>query len=119
MFEILFIFIVTCPDDFVQFQRKCYMVSADEKTWSEARTACKGLDGEYELVSVDNNDQATFIKQHVNHWIGLNDRDKEGTYMWSNGKSLDFATALGEDPWNADEPNVRYSFLPPIKFYMT
>lgn len=96
---------ITCPDDFIQFQRKCYMFSADVLTFSEARTACQALDGGYDLVSIDNSDLAAFIKQHVDHWIGLSDLDDEGTYKWVNGNSLDFASALGEDPWNSGEPN--------------
>ena len=87
------------------------MFSAEEKTWEEARTACQALDGGYDLVSIDNSDLAAFIKQHVDHWIGLSDLNDEGTYVWANGNSLDFGSALGEDPWNSGEPNVRYSFI--------
>ncbi len=94
------------------------MFSADEKTWSEARTACQALDGGYDLVSIDNSDLAAFIKQHVDHWIGLSDIDEEGTFVWANGNSLEFASALGEDPWNSGEPNVRYSFNLVLDFYV-
>jgi hypothetical protein len=96
---------ITCPDDFVQFQRKCYMFSTDTKTWGEARTACQALEGGYDLVSIDNSDLATFMKQHVDHWIGLSDIDAEGTYVWANGNSLEFGSAFGEEPWSSGEPN--------------
>jgi hypothetical protein len=99
---------VTCPEDFVQFQRKCYKFSTDEKIWSEAGTACQGLSGAagaYDLVAITNQEEATYFKQHVDHWIGLSDTAKEGTYVWSNGLNLVFGSTLGEEPWNSGEPN--------------
>ena len=89
------------------------MFSEDEKTWSEAREACQAITG-YDLVSIASADLATFLRTESksrggDHWIGLNDMEEEGTFEWANGMSMEFA--LGEEPWNSGEPNVRYFFI--------
>ena len=94
------------------------MFSTDTKTWGEARTACQALDGGYDLVSIDNSDLATFMKQHVDHWIGLSDIAAEGTYVWADGNSLEFGSAFGEEPWSSGEPNVRNFFALFLKEYL-
>ena len=42
-----------------------------------------------------------------NCWIGLNDADEEGTFVWTDGSALDY------ENWNAGEPNA-WCALPPL-----
>ena len=98
---------MTCPAHFVQFARKCYKFSEDEKSWSDARTACQSISDEYDLVVIDDPILAEYFVQKVDHWIGLSDLDNEGTYTWVNGNGLGFAGTPGEAPWGFGEPNVR------------
>merc|ERR550539_1874262 len=55
---------VTCPEGFVQYNRKCYKFSTEEATWDDARSACQSLseDGAYDLVSIDSQELATALK---------------------------------------------------------
>ena len=103
-----FYFIVTCPEGFVQYNRKCYKFSTEEATWDDARSACQSLseDGAYDLVSIDSQELATALKQYPDHWIGLDDKLIEGAFTWVNGQGLGVGSTLGEDPWGANEPNV-------------
>ena len=89
------------------------MFSEDEKPFSEAREACRAIAG-YDLVSVMSTDLATFLKPHVDHWIGLSDIDNEGAYVWVNGHPSEWL--LGYEPWNSGEPNVRYCFIQIVNF---
>jgi len=96
---------IVCPDDFVQYQRRCYKFSTDEKSWDDARTACQGDSTEYDLVTIDSQELANYFVQHVDSWIGLNDRASEGTFTWVNGNELSFGKVVGQTPWNSGEPN--------------
>lgn len=41
----------------------------------------------------------TMIVNHGDYWIGLNDRVKEGTFVWSDGSAINFTK------WMPGEPN--------------
>ena len=100
--------LVTCPDDFVRFQNRCYKFSTERKSWADARAACQAISQEYDLVTIDSQDLATYLVQKPDSWIGLSDSETEGTYKWVSGNGLgSFATTLGELPWGSGEPNVR------------
>lgn len=45
----------TCPQDWVNFQRKCYYFSRGSKKWLEARKACQQLNGK--LVSIHSQEE--------------------------------------------------------------
>ena len=89
------------------------MFSEDEKSVSDAREACQAITG-YDLVRIANTDLATFLATEQQsrggiHWIGINDIEEEGTFVWVNGMSNEFT--LREEPWSSGEPNVRYSSI--------
>ena len=60
-------------------------------TWPDAEKACKNAGGH--LASILSAAEGTFITKHVlnsinNAWIGLNDRDNEHTFVWSDGSPV-------------------------------
>ena len=114
-----FYLIVTCPEGFVQYNRKCYKFSEEEATWDDARSACQSLseDGAYDLVSIDSQELATALKQYPDHWIGLDDKLIEGAFTWVNGQGLGVGSTLGEDPWGANEPNVNQNNIIIIEIF--
>lgn len=71
--------------------------------WTNSRAVCLGLEGD--LVSIENEREIEFIKNLTsnlkNHlyWIGLNDRLKEGEFVWSDGTPFEY------DDWRYGEPN--------------
>ena len=100
--------LVTCPDDFVRFQNRCYKFSTERKSWADARAACQAISQEYDLVTIDSQDLATYMEEKHGLWIGLSDSETEGTYKWVSGNGLgSFATTLNELPWESGQPNVR------------
>ena len=83
----------------------CLRVSTEPANWVTARDACRAEYGD--LVSIhseaDAKKVAAIVKEDgwtPNFWIGLNDRDTEGTFTWSDGTPLDFTSWWGGQPNN-------------------
>ena len=100
-------FSVVCPDGFEQYQRRCYKFGTDAKSWNDARTACQAISSDYDLVTIDTEELATYFVQKVDSWIGLSDLATEGTMTWVNGNELSYGKTVGQTPWSSGEPNVR------------
>ena len=95
--------------------------------WAEAKTVCENLGGSLLMIrSAAENTAAvnamTAVSGASNGWIGLNDLDNEGTYVWArNGASphadagsYDVDIALGPNDytaWEASNPNSASSFI--------
>eukprot|EP00058_Branchiostoma_floridae_P019989 XP_002605479.1 hypothetical protein BRAFLDRAFT_92896 [Branchiostoma floridae] len=79
----------------------------EKKDQGSAQETCEADGGN--LVSVKtsslNNFLLDLMPERENYWIGLNDKDSEGTWMWEDGsrlKSCDFTN------WAPYEPNDNY-----------
>uniref|UniRef100_A0A3P9MCZ9 C-type lectin domain-containing protein n=1 Tax=Oryzias latipes TaxID=8090 RepID=A0A3P9MCZ9_ORYLA len=87
-----------CPEDWIRFGSFCYFFSEESKSWNEAREFCRAR--EADLVVINSKEENEFIsklkKQKV--WIGLSDRDLEGTWKWVDGSSLTLF-------WASDQPD--------------
>ena len=61
-------------------------------SWSEAEIRCQASGSH--LVSINSEEQLQEVKDALggviaeSYWIGLNDQDTEGTYVWSDGTQL-------------------------------
>ncbi|XP_075967259.1 CD209 antigen-like protein A isoform X2 [Anarhichas minor] len=89
----------TCPEGWRRFSCSCYLLSTRTDSWEESRKDCrdKGAD----LVIIDSLEVQKFISSIVTDrtWIGLSDRDEEGTWKWVDG------TPLTEAYWHAPPDN--------------
>ncbi|XP_067460391.1 CD209 antigen-like protein C isoform X2 [Thunnus thynnus] len=91
----------TCPAGWRMFGCSCYFLSSESGSWSRGRQDCreKGAD----LVVIDSTEEQTFLSTFTEvetwSWIGLTDRDKEGTWKWIDGTPLTFSY------WETNEPN--------------
>eukprot|EP00484_Ammonia_sp_Unknown_P009443 CAMPEP_0197073404 /NCGR_PEP_ID=MMETSP1384-20130603/210590_1 /TAXON_ID=29189 /ORGANISM="Ammonia sp." /LENGTH=661 /DNA_ID=CAMNT_0042512241 /DNA_START=579 /DNA_END=2564 /DNA_ORIENTATION=- len=80
-------------------------------TWADAETWCNSHYGTNlaSIHSMEDFEEAALITSIFNDdcWIGMNDRVDEGTFVWTDGTSWDFATDLsgGVYPWSADQPD--------------
>lgn len=72
-------------------------------TWPDADKACRSAGGD--LTSIVSAAESTFITRHVmnggsdNAWIGLNDRDNEHTFVWTDGSPVLVVS------WGQNQPN--------------
>ena len=62
-----------------------YYISQNNEVWTDADSICASLGGT--LVCISDTAENNFISSHINEyvWIGLNDEQNEGTFVWTNG----------------------------------
>ncbi len=100
----------------------CYQINAhpeQKKTWLEARAACRSFEGG-DLVSIHDVSVKKKLTQEMYKvftktgyfWIGLNDIDKEGQFVWSDKSSyVYFNWQLNERKKNSNKTNCVKSEL--------
>ncbi|MDP6931873.1 MAG: lectin-like protein [Myxococcota bacterium] len=80
-----------------------YLFCEDALAWEDALEYCYTYG--YHLVTLDDATEAAFVDgmgdmySENKWWIGLNDRDTEGTFVWEDG------TAVSYTNWHSGEPN--------------
>ncbi|MPC37515.1 NKG2-A/NKG2-B type II integral membrane protein [Portunus trituberculatus] len=80
-----------CPSDFESFNNSCYHVSVEEGTWEDGRIYCALKNSKY--VTITNDDEFYYVISllSTDTWIGLNDRENEGFFIWdSDGTAFDY-----------------------------
>uniref|UniRef100_UPI003AAA5A61 C-type lectin domain family 4 member E-like n=1 Tax=Centroberyx gerrardi TaxID=166262 RepID=UPI003AAA5A61 len=91
----------TCPAGWRMFSCVCYLLSTETKTWDNSRQDCR--DRGADLVVIDSAAEQTFLSTLTNGaasaWIGLSDRDMEGTWKWID------ETPLTEEYWAGSQPD--------------
>ncbi|XP_070694528.1 C-type lectin domain family 4 member E-like [Pempheris klunzingeri] len=76
-----------CPEGWMMFGRSCYLLSTTADSWDKARQDCR--DRGADLMVVDGHTEQEFLTYFNKEiWIGLNDRDNEGTWKWTDGSAL-------------------------------
>ncbi|XP_063353644.1 C-type lectin domain family 10 member A-like [Pelmatolapia mariae] len=75
----------TCPVGWSKFNHRCYLQSERSDSWDAARKNC--TDEEADLIVIDSPEEKTFLPTIINEqtWIGLNDKEQEGTWKWVDG----------------------------------
>ncbi|XP_052067137.1 macrophage mannose receptor 1-like [Mytilus californianus] len=89
-----------CPNDWKKFEDWCYKEFSEKRTWFQARDYCRSIGTD--LVSVHNEKETNFLINSFTRkflWIGLSNFKNNGSYMWSDGTSLDYTY------WGRTEPN--------------
>ena len=102
-----------CPPGWNEFDDSCYKVMTNfvystQLSWENARAVCLVLEGD--LVSIENRKEMDFIKKMSSEfgfillWIGLNDRLKEGQFVWSDGTPF-LDSSLSYSNWRYGQPD--------------
>uniref|UniRef100_A0A3B5KXS8 C-type lectin domain-containing protein n=1 Tax=Xiphophorus couchianus TaxID=32473 RepID=A0A3B5KXS8_9TELE len=83
----------------VSFSVSCYYFSNEAGSWDEARSDCihRGAD----LLVMNNAEEKTFLAALIKKeaWIGLNDKETEGSWKWVDGTSPEFKN------WHDSQPD--------------
>ncbi|MEB3357750.1 MAG: lectin-like protein [Synechococcales bacterium] len=91
---------VNAPANARQYNGKAYLLTS-QMTWESAQTFAKSLGGN--LVTINTAAEQQWLRntfgQWENFWIGLTDKDQEGSFKWVSGEALAFTD------WAPGEPN--------------
>ncbi|XP_026232650.1 CD209 antigen-like [Anabas testudineus] len=89
----------TCPDGWTKFCCSCYFLSTKSGSWTTGRDHCRTRGAD--LVVIHSAEEQIFLSKFINKytWIGLSDRDREGTWKWVEG------TPLTVTYWASNNPN--------------
>lgn len=70
-------------------------------SWDAAETSCQGIGGHLaSITSAEEGDAVnTLVGASQDVWLGLNDNESEGTYVWSSGEPFAY------DHWASGQPN--------------
>ncbi|XP_063739416.1 CD209 antigen-like protein A isoform X2 [Eleginops maclovinus] len=80
------------------FNHSFYYISAIQKSWQESRDDCQQRDADLIIINSKNEEEfARRFKQLT--WIGLIDRESNGTWRWVDGSALETSY------WHDGEPN--------------
>ncbi|XP_062288229.1 CD209 antigen-like protein E [Scomber scombrus] len=89
----------TCPAGWTMFNCTCYLISTKSDSWEKGRQDCRARGGY--LVVIDSREEQDFLTNFTKQtsWIGLSDREKEGTWKWTDG------TTLNQMYWEIEQPD--------------
>uniref|UniRef100_A0A8B9GX76 C-type lectin domain-containing protein n=1 Tax=Astyanax mexicanus TaxID=7994 RepID=A0A8B9GX76_ASTMX len=87
-----------CGENWKRFGVKCYFFSPDFLNWTNSRDHCVKIGGHLAIIT----SQAEQVSEGP-HWIGLNDLETEGKWMWVNKQPL---TETGVTFWNKGKDGV-------------
>ncbi|XP_073714716.1 C-type lectin domain family 6 member A isoform X1 [Misgurnus anguillicaudatus] len=102
-----------CEEDWTAHGGKCYFVSSEKMTWFEAHDLCAG--SKAHLVTINSKAVQDFLVSKIKEtsWIGLNDLETEGRWVWLNNQTLEetgvqfwFIKKDGTEPDNWDGHNL-------------
>jgi hypothetical protein len=89
-----------CPFGFDSYYNlKCYKLSDFVASWDAATIACQYSNSW--LVTVTSLQEHNFLLERygvASKWIGLNDKDKEGRYVWSNSEAVTYTKWARSQP---------------------
>uniref|UniRef100_A0A671NYM2 C-type lectin domain-containing protein n=1 Tax=Sinocyclocheilus anshuiensis TaxID=1608454 RepID=A0A671NYM2_9TELE len=82
-----------CTEGWMEFMGSCYIHFDERETWTSAEKHCQELNSH--LVSISSQqeqDAYTFLNDldqaHDYQWIGLNDKDVQNQFRWTDGSPL-------------------------------
>ncbi|XP_026087229.1 C-type lectin domain family 6 member A-like [Carassius auratus] len=77
-----------CAVHWIHSGGKCYYFSTVKMNWTQSRDHCVTLGGH--LVIINSKTEQDFVTSNVEetHWIGLNDLETEGHWVWVNNKPV-------------------------------
>ncbi|XP_040001399.1 CD209 antigen-like protein E isoform X2 [Xiphias gladius] len=88
-----------CKDGCTSFNTSFYYISSEKKSWEDSRQDCK--DRGSDLVIVSSTEEQVFINSlNRTFWIGLSDREEEGTWKW-----VDVSVLNSTGFWEKGEPS--------------
>ncbi|KAL4229236.1 hypothetical protein ACF0H5_012275 [Mactra antiquata] len=97
--------VLGCQQGWLPFRESCYKVIMRPASWTDAQTICG--QNAAKLASIRDKPEQDFITGNLHHvkdswdgyWIGLNDRQIDNRFQWTDGSTVTYTQ------WNTREPN--------------
>uniref|UniRef100_A0A3P9DJE8 C-type lectin domain-containing protein n=1 Tax=Maylandia zebra TaxID=106582 RepID=A0A3P9DJE8_9CICH len=87
----------TCPEGW-SFNHSCYLLSERSGSWDAARMDCRNRGAD--LLVINSPEEQKFLSTITTEvWIGLNDKEQEGTWRWVDGTPQILMN------WGRDQPD--------------
>ncbi|XP_047665788.1 C-type lectin domain family 6 member A-like [Tachysurus fulvidraco] len=96
-----------CEKGWKSLGLKCYYFSTVKKNWAQSRDYCVEKGGHLVIITSQTEQDFVVSQSRKTHWIGLNDLETEGQWMWVNKKPLKetCVTFWYSEPGRANEPD--------------
>ncbi|XP_018516167.1 CD209 antigen-like protein C isoform X3 [Lates calcarifer] len=93
----------TCPTGWTNFSCSCYLFSDESGSWDQGRENCRARGAD--LVVIDSPKEQEFLLGFTSRsaWIGLSDRDEEGTWKWVDKTPLNLTVTAKY--WRVNQPD--------------
>uniref|UniRef100_A0A913IBL3 C-type lectin domain-containing protein n=1 Tax=Strongyloides stercoralis TaxID=6248 RepID=A0A913IBL3_STRER len=102
--------IKTCDNGWISYDGHCWLFVYSKVTWEEAKKSCNNDNAN--LVTIYNKDDKQFLdnySQNIDFWIGLNDLQKNGSFVWDQKNSVSLPlTESSYVSWGPKQPNLSY-----------
>ncbi|XP_058623215.1 aggrecan core protein isoform X2 [Onychostoma macrolepis] len=92
-----------CAEGWMEFMGSCYIHFDERETWTSAEQHCQELNSH--LVSISSQQEQEFVKNQARdyQWIGLNDKDVQNQFSWTDGSPLIYKN------WRPNQPDNYFS----------
>ncbi|XP_077984091.1 uncharacterized protein LOC144438793 [Glandiceps talaboti] len=90
-----------CPKDWTEYSYYCYYFNSNTYSWEDSIEWCRAEVNGGDLVSIHSSGENSFVLGIINTHIhiGFNDLTSEGTWAWSDDRSVVYTS------WGSSEPS--------------
>ncbi|XP_063739013.1 CD209 antigen-like protein E isoform X2 [Eleginops maclovinus] len=90
----------SCPEGWLMFGSSCYFFSNDKRSWDGGQRDCEQRGAH--LVIIDSRQEQNFLTGfRAAAWVGMTDRETEGTWVWVDGTPVNRQRLL----WAPGQPD--------------
>uniref|UniRef100_A0A670JEX7 C-type lectin domain-containing protein n=1 Tax=Podarcis muralis TaxID=64176 RepID=A0A670JEX7_PODMU len=109
---------ISCPQDWINFQRHCYSLKKFARNWYDAEVACQAFGENGHLASIHDEDDMKALSQHLSQnlkteqhiWIGLYDPNTGSEHVslarWGGKEKKSFSPFFFFCKWHSHFLNI-------------